>query len=136
MFEIRELTSFEPQSLLSLYQSVGWTNYTDHPDMLLRACAGSLLVLGAYDGAQLIGLLRAVGDGASILYIQDILVLPACRRQGVGRALLAETLARFHEVYQVVLTTDAEPRTIAFYQSLGFTGYQDMGCAGFLKMHT
>lgn len=75
-FHIRPYEHYCTEEILPLYEAVGWTNYTQRPDMLRDAFAGSRDVLAAYDSTQLVGILRAVGDGASILYVQDILVQP------------------------------------------------------------
>lgn len=77
----------------------------------------SLLTLAAYEGDELLGILRAVGDGTIIVYIQDIPVFPEHRRKGVGTTLLREALERFKEVRQIVLLTDDTPETAAFYKS-------------------
>lgn len=53
--------------VLALYKSVGWSMYTRDPARLERALTHSLMVLGAYEGKQLVGLIRAVGDGETIL---------------------------------------------------------------------
>lgn len=34
---IRDYTAFERSEIMNLYASVGWTNYTDHPQMLEKA---------------------------------------------------------------------------------------------------
>lgn len=47
-----------------------------------------MLVLAAYEGEELIGIIRTVGDGATIVFIQDILVYPNKQRHGVGTALV------------------------------------------------
>ena len=80
------------EDLLPLYQSVSWTNYTERADMLEQAFQHSLFTVSAYDGEQLVGLLRAVGDGFSSVFIQDLLVLPSYQRQGIGRELIRQTL--------------------------------------------
>lgn len=129
-----ELTEFDFDEILPLYAAVGWTNYTDRPDMLKNAFAHSLVVLGAYDGGRLAGLLRAVGDGYSIVFIQDILILPEYQRQGVGTALFRALMARYPDAYQMELFTDDTPKTAAFYRSLGFMKDSDVGCCGFMKM--
>ena len=49
------------EDLLPLYQSVGWSNYTDYPERLERAFQNSLYTVAAYDNDCLVGLLRAVG---------------------------------------------------------------------------
>ena len=39
-----------------------------------------MLVLGAYKQNELLGIIRVVGDGATIIFIQDILVFPEYQR--------------------------------------------------------
>ena len=78
-------------------------------------------------------MIRTVGDSHTIVYIQDILVLPEHQRQGIGTALVRAVLEHFREVRQIVLATDNTPKTIAFYESLGFVQLKNMGCCGFMK---
>lgn len=132
--EIRELSAFDMASILPIYEAVGWTNYTRDPEMLRRAFDNSLLALGAFDGDRLVGLVRAVGDGYSIVFVQDILVLPDYQRRGIGTGLLRMVTARFPTVYQMELLTDDTPKTAAFYRSLGFTPAGEIGCMAFIKM--
>ena len=132
--EIRRYTAYNEAEVLRLYKSVGWTVYADNPDMVKAAFAGSLLVLGAFVQDELIGLIRAVGDGVSILYIQDVLVAPEHQRKGVGRRLLQAMLAQYPSVYQTVLMTDNIPERAAFYRACGFTAAADMGCCAFIRM--
>jgi len=74
------------QSLVELYNSAGWYIYTRDLDKLRCAFEHSLKVVTAWDGERLVGLLRAVGDGCTIVYIQDILVSPGYQRQGLVSA--------------------------------------------------
>ena len=131
---IRELTTFDLGVLLDLYNSVGWTNYTRAPEMLRKAYENSLLTLGAFDGDQLAGIIRTVGDGYSVVFIQDILVFPEYQRKGIGTQLLREILGRFPDVYQMELMTDNTAKTVSFYRSAGFVRADDMGCCAFMKM--
>ena len=131
---IRELDTFDFDTILDLYASVGWTNYTDKPEMLRKAYENSLLTLGAYDGDKLIGVIRTVGDGFSVVVVQDILVFPEYQRKGIGTQLLREVMKRFSSVYQMELMTDNTPKTISFYKSAGFVKADDMGCCAFIKM--
>ena len=93
----------------------------------------SLLVLAAYEGDELLGIIRAVGDGYTIVFIQDILVYPGRQHQGIGTALLKAMLARYPDVRQIELTTDNLPQTIAFYKSIGFREFSELGCCGFMR---
>lgn len=134
MITLRELAEFDFQEILPLYVAVGWTNYTDRPEMLRQAFRHSLLVLGAYEEDRLVGLLRAVGDGFSVILVQDLLVLPDCQRRGIGTKLVRALMERYPEVYQMELFTDDTPKTAAFYRSLGFTLDSDAGCCSFMKI--
>ena len=107
MFTITEYQAYRAEEILPLYAAVGWTNYTENPDMLRRAFENSLLVLAAQEGERLLGILRCVGDGASVVFLQDLLVYPERQRQGVGTALFQTMLGRFPAVYQLELLTDA-----------------------------
>ena len=130
---IRGLKTFDMEVILNLYDSVGWTNYTERPDMLEQAFHHSLLVLGAWDGEKLTGIIRVVGDGASIIFIQDLLVLPEYQRHGIGSQLCREVLKRFSSVYQIELLTENTSKTNAFYQSLGFKRVDELGCCAFIR---
>ena len=130
-YKKNDTISFE--EIFPLYEAVGWTNYTSNPTMLKNALEHSLFLISARDEeGNLIGFLRAVGDGFSIVYIQDIIVLPEYQRQGIGTQLLRQTLEYFKEVYQMILTTDSELKTLAFYESNGFTALSKVGCTFFM----
>jgi Acetyltransferase (GNAT) family. len=86
--ELREYTDFNQEEILSLYTSVGWENYTRNPQMLERAYENSFLKIAAFEGKQLIGMVRVVGDGASVILIQDLLVRPEYQRKGIGSQLM------------------------------------------------
>lgn len=118
---------------LALYQAVGWNMYTRDPKKLERAIAQSLSVLGAYDGDQLVGLIRAVGDGETILFIQDLLVLPSYQRQGIGRQLVNALVDQFPQVRQRVLLIDDQPQTRAFYENIGFVQSSKVGVIAFYQ---
>ena len=134
-FSIKEYGEYRESEILSLYRSVGWTNYTDNPDMLKNAYANSLKILGAYADGRLLGIIRAVGDGCSIVFIQDLLVFPEYQHKGIGTALISRILALYQTVYQKSLLTDSTEKTIQFYQSAGFQMDTDIGCRAFIKMY-
>ncbi|OQJ78092.1 GNAT family N-acetyltransferase, partial [Leuconostoc pseudomesenteroides] len=59
--------------LIKLYNSVGWFAYTKTRVNLMAAVTNSLMVVSAWADNQLVGLVRVVGDGQTIIFIQDIL---------------------------------------------------------------
>ena len=130
--EIREYIKFNRDEILPLYTQVGWTAYTEDMPALERGFQHSLLILAAYENDALLGLIRVVGDGATVILIQDILIYPEKQRQGIGTALLKAVLDRYPDVRQIQLATDDTPKTVAFYQSLGFSELSALGCRGFM----
>ena len=131
--EIREYKTYNELEILRLYTSVGWTAYTDCPDVLRKGFANSMLILAAYEGNRLLGIIRTVGDGHTIVFVQDILVFSEYQRKGIGTALLQAILDRYSHVRQIELATDNTPKTIAFYKSMGFYEMSEIGCCGFMK---
>lgn len=130
---IKEYREYREAELLALYRSVGWSVYYDRPEMLRQAFLGSLCILGAYAGGELVGLARAVGDGASVVLLQDILVHPAYQRQGVGTRLMGALLARYRHVRQLHLLTDDQPGTVGFYKAVGLTPVEEIHCRAFTR---
>jgi len=99
MITYQQVKTIAESDVLALYTQVGWSAYTRQP----------------------VGLIRAVGDGVTILYIQDILVLPSYQDQGIGTQLMKTMLACYPEVRQKVLLTEEAPDTRHFYQKMGFS---------------
>lgn len=103
--------------------------------MLQNAYANSLKTLAAYENEKLLEIIRAVGDGYSIVFIQDIIVLPEYQHHGIGTALLRRILEIYQNVYQKTLLTDNTDKTIQFYKSAGFEMDTDIECRAFTKMY-
>ena len=131
--KIKEYTDYKEEEILRLYSEVGWTAYTKNMLALRQGFKNSLLTLAAYENDELLGIIRVVGDGFTIVFVQDILVFPNKQRQGIGTALLKAVLERFSNVRQIELATDNTPKTLAFYISLGFSEFSEMNCCGFMR---
>ena len=133
-YNIKEYGNYNESEVVKLYNSVEWTNYTNNRQMLKDAFAHSLKIFGAYNGDELIGLIRAVGDGYSVVFVQDILVNPFFQRQGIGKTLLQKIMEEYRDVYQMHLLTDNSPKTIGFYQSVGFADVASLDCISFTRV--
>lgn len=131
---IKEYENYNETEILELYKSVGWSGYYDHPETLKAAFEGSLCILGAYAGGELVGLCRVVGDGSTVVFLQDILAKPKYQRQGIGRRLIAAVLARYRNVRQLYLVTDDLPATVGFYKAVGFTPLEQIHCRAFTRL--
>ena len=102
--DIREYREYKAEDVLRLYASVGWTAYTDNTAALERGFRHSLLVLAAWEDGELAGLIRAVGDGATIVFIQDILgfkVFDLRVDRVIGRIRDVLTSNPAHDMYEI-----------------------------------
>ena len=130
MISVRKQDVVKLEDVLHLYQAVGWTNYTNQPQMLEQALPHSLAVYLAFDGEKIVGLIRLVGDGFSSVFVQDLIVLPSYQRQGIGRSLMKEALEDYKDAYQVQLVTEQTEKNVGFYRSLGFEALSTYDCIG------
>jgi len=123
------------EKIFALYEDAGWTAYTKKPDILEKAIHNSLYILTAWSGNELVGILRAVGDGLTIIYIQDIIVLKSFRRQGIGKELLQQTLKNYEKVRQILLLTDEQTDTISFYENAGMQQTNTLQLISFIRLN-
>jgi GNAT superfamily N-acetyltransferase len=101
-------------------------------DACIRCLPESQYVVSVFDGGELVGMGRIVGDGALCFYIQDVIVAKSHRRRGVGTAVM-EALMDFiadravKDTYVGLMSAvGKEP----FYERFGFTGRptETLGC--------
>ena len=60
-----------------------------------------------------------MGDGLTILYVQDILVLNAYQNQGIATHLMGKMYEKFKNIRQKVLLTEEAPDVRRFYEKNG-----------------
>ena len=121
--------------LRGLYGSLGWTAYIDDMKSAVSGLCGSLAVYTAWADGKLIGMLRIIGDGHTVAYVQDLLVEPGFQNRGIGTELMRMFLNQYGHVRQKVLLTDVEtPAAIRFYERLGFVATASVGCVAMIWM--
>ncbi|URZ86925.1 GNAT family N-acetyltransferase [Floricoccus penangensis] len=133
MIEYKTSENLDTKQVLDLYENVGWILYTRYPEKLMQAMEQSLFILEAWENERLIGLVRVVGDGLTIIYIQDLLVLEDYQGQGIGSQLLFNIFDKYSSVRQKVLLTDDTIKTRKFYEKLGMHSTDDGYTLGFYK---
>jgi len=132
--EIKEYRDYVSDEILSLYRSVGWSAYYSQPETLRRAFDSSLCVLAAYVQGGLAGIVRGVGDGETIVFVQDLLVRPEFQRQGIGTRLMGQMFFRYRNVRQFHLMTDDCPETEGFYRSIGMVPIDKIHALAFTRV--
>jgi GNAT superfamily N-acetyltransferase len=80
----------------------------------------SLVHVGAYDGALLIGFVNVAWDGGIHAFILDTCVAPEYRRQGIALQLVASAAEEARARGTQWLHVDFEPHLEGFYRQCGF----------------
>jgi len=107
---------------LALRQSAGWGNSPKH--QIEVGLKNSLFTISVVDKGNVIGMGRLVGDGVTICYIQDVIVLPEYQGKGIGKAIMERLLAYiknngFADTYIAVGLFSAKGKE-EFYNKFGF----------------
>lgn len=120
--------STDNAALLELYRGPGWWQQDANPKYLntiARIVAQSFCFVIAQREDEIIGMGRALSDGISDAYIQDVTVKESERGQGIGKEII-RTLVKYlkeHKIQWIGLIS--EPGYEGFYSSLGFNVMQD-----------
>ncbi|MBR2277451.1 GNAT family N-acetyltransferase [Leuconostoc gasicomitatum] len=133
MISYKETKELSNNDLKKLYLSVQWFSYTDDMGTLKQAISNSLAVVSAWDNDKLVGLTRVVGDGSTIIYVQDLLVHPEYQNKRIGTIMLSMILDKYKQVRQKVLLTDDEPIVRNFYENNGFISADQGNTVAFYK---
>ena len=105
--------------LIELYKSVGWTADVNNIDNLRKGMKKSY-VIAAYEDKKLIGLVRALSDYATVVYVQALLVASDYQGKRVGKSLMHHLLNYFGSVGQIIVTAKNDERIGKFFRYLNF----------------
>ena len=106
-----------PEALRRLLDQTDWACGRS-TDGIATSLRGSAAVVSAWDGDELVGFARAVGDGVYRALVEDVVVDEAWRGRGVGQELIARLVAQLSSTEEIRLVT--RPETTPFYEGCGF----------------
>lgn len=113
----------DTQAILELYRQAGWWSTEDKEsdwETINKIVANSFCFVIAILNDQIIGMGRAISDGVSDAYIQDVTVLKEYRRQGIGKQIVSTLINFLQEQKLQWIGLISEPGYENFYQGLGF----------------
>lgn len=117
--EYRQTRDFTEEDIRRIFLSVGWESGR-YPKRLVTAMRNSTHVISA----RLIGLVRALDNGATIAFLHYVLVDPKYQGRHIGDELMKRIMKNFTDLLHVKVIP-SDPRTITFYERYGFRRYDN-----------
>ncbi len=116
------MQEWDAEDIVALYCSAGWWDgNADAAAIITPLFTGSFAVVVAYDkDKKAVGMGRLISDGAADAYIQDVVVDPRCRGQGIGKRIVQLLIDTCRQAGITWIALIAEPGSNTFYTSLGF----------------
>jgi ribosomal protein S18 acetylase RimI-like enzyme len=120
--EIKAVISWPMDDIVELYKAGGWWKSSYDPAGIPKLIKGSYLfaVVIQKQTGKAIGMGRVISDGVSDAYLQDVVILPAFRRQGLGKKLITFLLDHCYSKGILWIALIAEPDQDRFYRALNF----------------
>ncbi len=124
---VQLIQSAPKNDMIALYKDAGWWEEPrdGNLDFLDTVVRNSVLFAGAFSGQRLIGMGRALSDGVSDAYIQDVVVHSSFRGKGVGKQLVQTLVTGLKQKGIDWIGLIGEPNTASFYEPLGFSILQN-----------
>ncbi|MGN1024751.1 MAG: GNAT family N-acetyltransferase [Lachnospiraceae bacterium] len=109
---------FTKEQVQDLFSSVGWVS-ANYPNKLYRALKNSETVMTAWDGDELVGLARAIDDGAILAQVHYVLVRPSYQGRGIAGALVEKIREHYRDFFYIEgMPENAD--NVPFYERHGF----------------
>jgi spermidine synthase len=121
MIRLQIVTEWPVEDIVALYSSAGWWRESPAARAAIpRMIAGSFCFMVGTEGESTVAMGRAISDGASDAYIQDVAVLNEHRGRGVGKRIITALTQHCLNQGIVWIGLVAEPGTTSFYERLGY----------------
>ena len=119
---VSEASDGQIAQITALYRGNNWWGAAqDNPELVNAIVVGSHCFILAQEGDRLVGMGRAISDGASDAYLQDVTVHPDFRGQGIGAELVRRLVERLHADGLRWIGVIAEGDSQPLYAKLGFS---------------
>ena len=106
----------QPERILALLKETSWASH--YTPEIVRGTIENSLCMGVYCGGGQIGYARCVTDYTTVFYLEDVVIDPEYRKEGLGK-LLVKTILEHEAVCQlkgILVTDDA----FSLYEPFGF----------------
>ena len=120
--EVKFVNNWLEDDIVVLYKAGGWWKEHYDKSQIKSLIKGSFAFAVVVDNStkKTIGMGRVLSDGVSDAYIQDLVILPEFRKQGIGKYLVSQLVkyCKSKGIHWIGLIS--EPNQDGFYKNIGF----------------
>ncbi|MGM0607806.1 MAG: GNAT family N-acetyltransferase [Candidatus Muiribacteriota bacterium] len=118
----KQSNKFQLKEVFELYLESGWWGETSDEDInfIQKILTQSFIFCGIFKNKKIVGMGRAISDGVSDAYIQDIYVKKEYRKRGYGSFICKSIIFELKKNNIDWIGLIGEPGTEKFYNNLGF----------------
>lgn len=114
----------DTKRILELYRKAGWWeegNDARHIETVANIIKHTFCFVVAKKGDKIVGMGRAISDGFSDAYIQDVTVDEDYRGEGIGKGIIQHLLKHLKDSNIQWIGLISEPGYDGFYKGLGLS---------------
>ena len=98
---------FTKEQVQKLFLSVGWVS-GEYPERLYKALMHSSTVITAWDGEQLVGLVRVLDDSEMTAYMHYVLVDPRYHGRGIAGHMVEMVKEKYKEYLYIEIMPEEQ----------------------------
>ena len=123
--EIKLVNEWPQDDIVILYKDAGWWKEHYNPNDLHLLIEGSFAfaVAVSRETGKAVGMGRAISDGTSDAYIQDVVVLKSMRGKNIGSRIIKALVDHCLKKKLAWIGLIAEQGSRPFYERIGFTEF-------------
>lgn len=130
MIQYTKNKDFTKEQIQSLFSAVKWES-GQYPNRLYKALQHSSCVITAWDGQQLVGLIRALDDGEMTAFVHYLLIHPNYQGFGIGKHLVEMIKETYQDYFYIKLMVPLQ-KNVDFYKKCGFSLLPD---GSYMQIH-
>lgn len=123
MIRYTEDKIFTQEQVQRLFLSVNWIS-GNYPERLFQALLNSSTVFTAWDGEELVGLIRVLDDTAMLAQIHYVLVHPDYQGMGIAGKMI-EYIKEKYKNFMYIEGMPEDKNNVPFYEKHGFSVMQN-----------
>lgn len=130
MIQYTKNKDFTKEQIQCLFTAVKWES-GQYPNRLYKALQHSSCVITAWDGQQLVGLIRALDDGEMTAFVHYLLIHPNYQGFGIGKHLVEMIKETYQDYFYIKLMVPLQ-KNVDFYKKCGFSLLPD---GSYMQIH-